>query len=95
VWSAPQILYNLLFTSLPIIAVAALDQDLSQDCAMATPQAYAIGIRGDRFNAKLFWANILDGVYQGTVCFLFAFAVFGWSTSAVRYCHERQRAVQR
>ena len=79
----PQILYNLLFTSLPVILVAVFDQDLGQDFCMDHPEAYAVGRRGERFDRKLFWYNILDGVWQGTVCFLFAIAVYGWSTSGV------------
>jgi phospholipid-translocating ATPase len=77
-----QLLYNLLFTSLPVILVAVFDQDLGQDFCMEHPQAYAVGPRGERFHRRLFWYNILDGVYQGTVCFLFAISVYGWSTCA-------------
>ena len=81
----------MLFTSLPVIVVAVLDQDLGQEYCVEHPEAYRVGIRGERFTRRLFWYNILDGVYQGTVCFLVAFAVFGWGMCARARAYPRKR----
>ncbi|KAE9393504.1 phospholipid-translocating P-type ATPase [Gymnopus androsaceus JB14] len=40
------LLYNLVFTSLPVIVMGAFDQDINAKAALAFPQLYVRGIRG-------------------------------------------------
>lgn len=62
--------YNLVFTSLPPIFIAVLDQELGAKELLMYPRLYEDGILRKRFNARLFWLAILDGCWQGTICYL-------------------------
>lgn len=55
-------LYNLLFTALPPIAIALFDQELSDATLMREPRLYRDGIFSGRFNRRKLWLNIVDGV---------------------------------
>ncbi|PWN38046.1 phospholipid-translocating P-type ATPase [Meira miltonrushii] len=63
------LLYNLVFTSLPVIMLGALDQDLRAPALMTFPQTYAPGREGKLYTRSQFWLACLDGVYQSIVCF--------------------------
>ncbi|CAL1710461.1 unnamed protein product [Somion occarium] len=77
------LLYNLVFTSLPVIALGAFDQDINARAAMAFPQLYVRGIRGLEYTKLKFWAFMLDGLYQSAVVFFIPFLVwtFGLAVS--------------
>jgi len=72
-----QMFYNLLFTSLPVIVLAALDQDISPEYTYAFPTLFQAGIRRIAFNRLAFWFFMLDGLWQGTMCFLFPLLIYG------------------
>ena len=50
--------YNIVYTGLPIIALAVLDQDVSARLAVRYPQLYATGPAGVHFNTKVFWCVV-------------------------------------
>lgn len=68
------LLFNLIFTSLPVVVLGALDQDCNAKALMAFPQTYTRGIKGLDYTRTLFWIAIGDGVYQSVVCFFVTYA---------------------
>ncbi|KAI0777467.1 phospholipid-translocating P-type ATPase [Trametes elegans] len=70
------LLYNLAFTSLPVIALGAFDQDINAKAALAFPQLYIRGIRGLEYTRSKFWLYMLDGLYQSAVVFFIPYFVW-------------------
>ncbi|KAF7731918.1 hypothetical protein EC973_007749 [Apophysomyces ossiformis] len=66
-------LYNLIFTSLPIIFLGIWDQDISAKISLQYPQLYRMGLRNDKFKVWQFWLTCFDGLYQSAVCFFFPY----------------------
>ncbi|KAJ7687726.1 hypothetical protein B0H17DRAFT_1332344 [Mycena rosella] len=77
------LLYNLVFTSLPVIIMGAFDQDINARAALAFPQLYVRGIRGLEYTRAKFWLYMLDGLYQSAVVFFIPYLVwmFGLAVS--------------
>ncbi|KXN91577.1 Phospholipid-transporting ATPase DNF1 [Leucoagaricus sp. SymC.cos] len=63
------LLYNLVFTSLPVIVLGAFDQDINATAALAFPQLYVRGIRGLEYTRTKFWLYMGDGLYQSAIVF--------------------------
>jgi len=76
------LLYNLAFTSLPVIVMGAFDQDIDAQTSMEYPQLYKRGIQGLEYSRAVFWSYMLDGLYQSAVVFFVPFVVYYFSTSA-------------
>lgn len=72
------LLYNLIFTSLPVIMLGSLDQDLRAPALMSFPQTYAPGRKGQLYSRAQFWFACVDGVYQSIVCFMLPTAAYYW-----------------
>ncbi|KIJ56259.1 hypothetical protein M422DRAFT_219400 [Sphaerobolus stellatus SS14] len=70
------LLYNLVFTSLPVISLGAFDQDVNAKASMAFPQLYIRGIRGLDYTRWKFWIYMLDGLYQSAVVFFIPYCVW-------------------
>ncbi|PSR73519.1 hypothetical protein PHLCEN_2v10631 [Hermanssonia centrifuga] len=70
------LLYNLIFTSLPVMALGAFDQDINAKAALAFPQLYIRGIRGLEYTRPKFWLYMLDGLYQSAVVFFIPYIVW-------------------
>lgn len=70
------LLFNLAFTSLPIIFMGVLDQDVSDKVSLAVPQLYRRGIERKEWTNTKFWLYMLDGLYQSVICFTFAWLLF-------------------
>ncbi|KAI0635354.1 phospholipid-translocating P-type ATPase [Trametes polyzona] len=70
------LLYNLAFTSLPVIALGAFDQDINAKAALAFPQLYVRGIRGLEYTRLKFWMYMLDGLYQSAVVFFIPYLIW-------------------
>ncbi|KAI5988265.1 hypothetical protein EDC04DRAFT_2884149 [Pisolithus marmoratus] len=71
------LLYNLVFTALPVIVLGAFDQDINAKAAMAFPELYVRGIRGLEYTRLKFWSYMLDGLYQSAVVFFIPY--LAWS----------------
>ncbi|KAJ2916179.1 hypothetical protein MD484_g4258, partial [Candolleomyces efflorescens] len=74
------LLYNTVFTSLPVIIMGAFDQDINAKAALAFPQLYVRGIRGLEYTRGKFWAYMADGLYQSAVVFFVPFLVWTYGT---------------
>lgn len=63
--------YNLVFTSLPIVVFALLEQDVPAGLSLQNPIMYEIGQKGMLLNCKIFSMWIADSVYASFICFFF------------------------
>ncbi|KAK6436503.1 phospholipid transporting ATPase [Oleoguttula sp. CCFEE 5521] len=70
------LLYNLAFTSLPIIFMGILDQDVDDKVSVAVPQLYRRGIERKEWTQVKFWTYMVDGLYQSLLCFFFVYLLF-------------------
>lgn len=68
--------YNLAFTSLPIIFLGVLDQDVSAKVSLLVPEIYRSGILRAEFNQKKFWLYLIDGIYQSVISFFFPYLAY-------------------
>ncbi|EST05026.1 P-type ATPase, A domain protein [Kalmanozyma brasiliensis GHG001] len=63
------LLYNLVFSSLCVIVIGALDQVVNIKALLAFPQTYQRGIKGAEYTKFLFYMSMLDAAFQGAVCY--------------------------
>uniref|UniRef100_A0A2P2MIL8 Phospholipid-transporting ATPase n=1 Tax=Rhizophora mucronata TaxID=61149 RepID=A0A2P2MIL8_RHIMU len=71
-------LYNVFFTSLPVIALGVFDQDVSPRCSIKFPQLYQEGVQNTLFS----WCRIIGWMFNG---FCSAVIIFFFSTKAMEY----------
>jgi phospholipid-translocating ATPase len=57
-------LYSLVFTSVPVILLGVFDQDVDATTSLAYPLLYKRGMAGLEYTKSIFWAFMLDGIYQ-------------------------------
>ncbi|RKF75454.1 Phospholipid-transporting ATPase DNF1 [Golovinomyces cichoracearum] len=70
------LLFNLAFTSVPVIFMGVLDQDVSDKVSLVVPQLYRRGIKRLEWTQTKFWLYMLDGLYQSIICFFVAYSLF-------------------
>ncbi|KAF9431494.1 hypothetical protein BGZ76_000237 [Entomortierella beljakovae] len=63
------VLFNLVFTSLPVMFMGAFDQDVDAKTSMQFPALYLRGIKQKQFTKAKFWLFVLDALYQSIICF--------------------------
>ncbi|QLL34931.1 hypothetical protein HG536_0H03060 [Torulaspora globosa] len=68
--------YNLAFTSLPVIFLGIMDQDVNDTISLIVPQLYRVGILRTEWNQTKFLWYMFDGVYQSTICFFFPYLIY-------------------
>lgn len=68
--------YNLAFTSLPVIFLGILDQDVNDVVSLLVPQLYRSGILRVEWNMRKFWFYMVDGLYQSAICFFFPYMLY-------------------
>ncbi|CAO3574686.1 unnamed protein product [Mortierella alpina] len=69
------VLYNLLFTSLPVMFMGAFDQDVDAKTSMQFPALYLRGIKQKHFTRGKFWLFVLDALFQSVVCFWIPYSI--------------------
>ncbi|SMR52405.1 unnamed protein product [Zymoseptoria tritici ST99CH_1E4] len=74
------LLFNLAFTSLPVIFQGILDQDVDDKVSLAVPQLYRRGIEQKEWTQTKFWIYMIDGLYQSVICFFFTYLQFHLAT---------------
>ena len=72
-------LYNLLFTSLPPMAIGVFDQDAADVTLASQPQLYRQGRLGQVYKKHSFWVNMADSLYQSVVIFFVSFGAYNGS----------------
>jgi len=73
--------YNVFWTLLPVIGIGVFDQDIGEKVLMAVPELYSFGRDGNLFGLGRFAMYMLQGIYQGSVCFFLIMFAYD-STSA-------------
>lgn len=65
-------LFNLFFTSVPVITMGCLDQDVPAKVGLAVPELYRRGIvNADWSTWRFVWLYMADGIYESVICFFF------------------------
>ncbi|CRG97760.1 aminophospholipid-transporting P-ATPase, putative [Plasmodium gallinaceum] len=62
--------YNVFFTSIPVIIFAILDQDINLNTALEKPVLYKLGIYHYYFNINTFVSWVMNSLFHGSVVFL-------------------------
>uniref|UniRef100_A0A8D2KIY7 Phospholipid-transporting ATPase n=1 Tax=Urocitellus parryii TaxID=9999 RepID=A0A8D2KIY7_UROPR len=62
-------LYNVLYSSLPVLLMGLLDQDVSDKLSLRFPGLYVVGQRDLLFNYKKFFISLLHGILTSMVLF--------------------------
>ena len=62
--------YNLFYTSLPVMAVGIFDQDVNDKNSLLYPKLYAPGLQNLLFNKKEFCWSAIHGFFASCVLFL-------------------------
>lgn len=68
--------YNLAFTSLPIIFLGILDQDVPAKVGLLVPQLYKTGIMRSEWTETKFWWYMIDAIYQSVISFFFPYLMY-------------------
>ncbi|KAL6721865.1 phospholipid transporting ATPase [Lecanora helva] len=74
------LLVNLAFSSLPVIFMGILDQDVNDKVSLAVPQLYRRGIERKEWSQLKFWLYMGDGLYQSLICFFMPYLLFSPAT---------------
>lgn len=74
------LLVNLAFTSLPVIFMGILDQDVSDKVSLAVPQLYRKGMERREWSQLKFWGYMGDGIYQSAICYFMGYLLFAPAT---------------
>ena len=69
-------LYNLIFTSIPPMAIGVFDQDAPDTLLESKPHLYKQGRLGQVYRSYSFWLNMADALYQSIVIFFFAVGTY-------------------
>jgi phospholipid-translocating ATPase len=74
-------MFNLAFTSLPIILMGVLDQDVDDKVSLAVPSLYKRGIERKEWTQPKFWMYVADGLYQSILVFWSGYLLFAPANS--------------
>lgn len=61
--------FNVLYTSLPLVLFAVLDQDISSESAAKFPYLYSLGQKNVLLARRVFWPWILNGIWHSVIIF--------------------------
>ncbi|NWH66211.1 AT8B1 ATPase, partial [Geococcyx californianus] len=69
-------LYNVLYSSLPVLLVGLLDQDVSDKLSLRFPSLYILGQKDSLFNYKKFFLSLLHGAVTSLVIFFIPYGAY-------------------
>ncbi|KAK7886810.1 hypothetical protein WMY93_026431 [Mugilogobius chulae] len=75
-------LYNIVYTSLPVLAMGIFDQDVPDERSLEFPKLYEPGQLNLLFNKKEFFICIAQGIYTSVVLFFVPYAVLSDATQS-------------
>ncbi|CAM5174542.1 unnamed protein product [Eretmochelys imbricata] len=73
-------LYNIVYTSLPVLAMGVFDQDVTEQRSMEYPKLYEPGQLNLLFNKREFFICIAQGIYTSVLMFFIPYGVFADAT---------------
>ncbi|XP_023245345.1 phospholipid-transporting ATPase ID [Copidosoma floridanum] len=68
--------YNLFYTSLPVLAVGVFDQDVNDKNSLLYPKLYTPGLENLLFNRKEFFMSAVHGLFASCVIFLVPYGAY-------------------
>ncbi|CRK86707.1 CLUMA_CG000540, isoform A [Clunio marinus] len=68
--------YNLFYTSLPVLALGVFEQDVSDKHSLEYPKLYTPGLTDALFNTKEFVKSVIHGVFSSLVLFLIPYGAY-------------------
>lgn len=68
--------YNLFYTSLPVLALGVFEQDVSDKDSLEYPKLYTPGLTNALFNTKEFVRSVMHGAFSSLVLFLIPYKVY-------------------
>ncbi|XP_017111181.1 phospholipid-transporting ATPase ID isoform X7 [Drosophila elegans] len=77
--------YNLFYTSLPVLALGVFEQDVSDKNSVEFPRLYTPGLKSELFNIREFIYSVLHGAFTSLVLFLIPYGVYKDGVSANGY----------
>ncbi|KAM9508430.1 phospholipid-transporting ATPase IC-like [Guaruba guarouba] len=69
-------LYNVLYSSLPVLLVGLLDQDVSDKLSLRFPRLYGLGQKDSLFNYKKFFLSLLHGAVTSLIIFFIPYGAY-------------------
>ncbi|GFN78140.1 phospholipid-transporting ATPase [Plakobranchus ocellatus] len=69
-------LYNVFYTSLPVLVLGIFDKDVGEDYCIRYPKLYEPGIQNMLFNKKMFSYSVVEGVISSLVLFFIPYGTF-------------------
>ncbi|KAL6097333.1 atp8b1 [Pungitius sinensis] len=69
-------LYNLAYSSLPVLLVGLLDQDVNDKLSLKFPKLYVPGQQGLLFNYKNFFISLFHGIFTSLIIFFIPYGAF-------------------
>ncbi|XP_037937825.1 phospholipid-transporting ATPase ID-like [Teleopsis dalmanni] len=68
--------YNLFYTSLPVLALGIFEQDVSDKHSVDFPKLYTPGLRSQLFNIREFVYSVLHGAFSSLILFLIPYGTY-------------------
>ncbi|KAL0172242.1 hypothetical protein M9458_032553, partial [Cirrhinus mrigala] len=75
-------LYNIVYTSLPVLAMGIFDQDVPEQRSLEYPKLYEPGQLNLLFNKREFFICIAQGIYTSVVLFFIPYGVLSHATQS-------------
>uniref|UniRef100_A0A672J5F0 Phospholipid-transporting ATPase n=1 Tax=Salarias fasciatus TaxID=181472 RepID=A0A672J5F0_SALFA len=75
-------LYNIVYTSLPVLAMGIFDQDVPDQRSLEYPKLYEPGQLNLLFNKREFFICIAQGIYSSVVLFFVPYAILSDATQS-------------
>ncbi|XP_687715.4 probable phospholipid-transporting ATPase IM isoform X1 [Danio rerio] len=69
-------LFNIVYTSLPVLAMGLFDQDVNEQYSLRYPNLYRPGQLNQLFNKRKFFTCTLQGVYTSFILFFIPYGAF-------------------
>ncbi|KAM8743832.1 phospholipid-transporting ATPase IC isoform 1-T2 [Acanthopagrus schlegelii] len=69
-------LYNLCYSSLPVLLVGLLDQDVNDKLSLKFPKLYLPGQQGSMFNYRNFFISLFHGIFVSLIIFFIPYGAF-------------------
>ncbi|OXB60756.1 hypothetical protein ASZ78_016807 [Callipepla squamata] len=69
-------LYNVLYSSLPVLLVGLFDQDVSDKLSLRFPRLYVLGQKDLLFNYKKFFRSLLHGAVTSLIIFFIPYGAY-------------------
>ncbi|XP_014102371.2 phospholipid-transporting ATPase ID isoform X2 [Bactrocera oleae] len=68
--------YNLFYTSLPVLALGVFEQDVSDKHSIEYPKLYTPGLKSQLFNTREFVYSVLHGAFSSLILFLIPYGTY-------------------